>query len=228
MRRSRQWWTGVLFAAGSLCFLLAALASLWSSSPRPAIGVVYFGGSLCFTAAAVLQHGMAIREVTGPLPAAGTLKHPSTWPRRHVDVVATLIQLAGTILFNVNTFAAMQDHLTTRQTDLRVWAPDAIGSACFLLASQIAFSGTCRAWFAVRPHDRDWWIATVNLLGSIAFGISAVASLVLPSGDVVSETLSNAMTAAGAAGFLVGALLLLPRRPGWAGLKVRVPHAESA
>nr|WP_246345829.1 YrhK family protein [Conexibacter arvalis] len=122
----------------------------------------------------------------------------------------------------------MEDHLTARQADLRVWAPDAIGSVCFLIASQLAFCGTCRAWFAVRAHERDWWIAAVNLLGSIAFGIAAVASLVLPSGDAVSATLSNATTAAGAACFLVGALLLLPHEPRSQGQKVRVPRAERA
>lgn len=227
-RRSPQWWTGALFAVGSTCFLLAALASLWSSTPRPAIGVTYFAGSLCFTGAAYLQHWTAVREVEGPLPAPGSLLHPATWPRRHVDVVATFVQLVGTVLFNVNTFDAMEAHLTARQSDLRVWAPDAIGSICFLIASQLAFSGTCRRWVGFRPRERDWWIAAVNLLGSIAFGISAVASLVLPSGEAVSETIANAMTAAGAAGFLVGALLLLPRRPETAGLKVRVPRAETA
>ncbi len=203
----------MLFAVGSLCFLAAALASLWSSTPRPAVGVVFFVGARFFTSAALLQHGMAIREARGPLPAPATLRHPSTWPRRHVDVVATVIQLAGTILFNVNTLDAMERHLTARQSDLRVWTPDAIGSICFLLASQLAFSSACRAWLAFRPRDRDWQVAAVNLLGSIAFGISAVASLVLPTGDAVSDTVANATTAAGAACFLVGALLLLRPAP---------------
>lgn len=219
----------MLFAVGSACFLVASLASLWSSAPRPAIGVTFFAGSVCFTAAAYLQHWSAVRELEGPLPSPAALLHPATWPHRHVDVAATFVQLVGTVLFNVNTFMAMQDHLTTRQTDLRVWAPDAIGSVCFLIASQLAFSGTCRAWFAVRPRERDWWIAAVNMLGSIAFGVAAVTSLVLPDGDVVSATLSNATTAAGAACFLVGAVLLIPRDERLVrGLKVRVPRAESA
>ena len=225
--RSAQWWTGVLFAVGSLCFLVAALASLWSSASRATIGITFFAGSIFFTSAAVLQHGTAIREVSGPLPAPATLRHPSTWPHRHVDVLATLVQLVGTVLFNVNTLLAMQDHLTARQADLRVWAPDAIGSICFLIASELAFCGTCRAWFAIRAHDRDWWIAAVNMLGSIAFGIAAIASFVLPSGDVAGETLSNAATAAGAACFLVGAVLLVPRSPRTRGLKMRVPSAET-
>lgn len=226
--RSAQWWTGVLFAVGSLCFLVAALASLWSSTDRAAIGVTFFAGSIFFTSAAVLQHGTAVRDVRGrALPLMATLRHPSTWPHRHVDVLATLVQLVGTVLFNVNTLMAMEDHLTARQADLRVWGPDAIGSICFLIASQLAFCGTCRAWFAIRADDRDWWIAAVNMLGSIAFGIAAVASYVLPSGDALGETLSNAATAAGAAFFLVGALLLIPHSPHTRGLKVRVPRAET-
>lgn len=227
--RSAQWWTGVLFAVGSLCFLVAALASLWSSTDRAAIGVTFFAGSIFFTSAAVLQHGTAVRDVRGrQLPLLSTLRHPSTWPHRHVDVLATLVQLVGTVLFNVNTLMAMEDHLTARQADLRVWGPDAIGSICFLIASQLAFCGTCRAWFAIRAHERDWWIAAVNMLGSIAFGIAAIASFVLPSGDVVGETLSNAATAAGAACFLVGALLLIPHSPQTRGLKIRLPRAETS
>lgn len=226
--RSAQWWTGALFAVGSLCFLVAALASLWSSADRAAIGVTFFTGSLFFTTAAVLQHGTAIRDLGGrPLPLLATLRHPSTWPHRHVDVLATLVQLLGTVLFNVNTLMAMEAHLTARQADLSVWAPDAIGSICFLIASELAFCGTCRTWFAVRARDRDWWIAAVNLLGSIAFGIAAVASFVLPGGDVVGETLSNAATAAGAVCFLVGAVLLIPHSPRTRGLKVRLPRAET-
>lgn len=61
-------------------------------------------------------------------------------------------------------------------------------------------------------------IAVVNLIGSVAFGISAVASFVVPAtGDVLDLAAANFMTAIGAAGFLAGAILLMPavssRRP---------------
>lgn len=209
-------WIGWLFAIGSLCFLLAALWSQWHSFSRDAIGITFFVGSIFFTAAAYLQHHGAVREaVTGPaLSESGTRPHrPATWSRRHADVLATLVQLIGTVLFNVNTFDAMQSELTASQANLRVWTPDMIGSICFLIASQIALSNTCRAWFNVRLRDRDWQIAVWNMLGSIAFGVSAITSLVEPStNEPVSAAITNGATALGAIGFLAGALLMLPPR----------------
>ncbi len=207
-------WMAVLFAVGSACFLVAALASQWDSTPRAAIGITFFAGSICFTTAAYLQHWLAVRDA--PRWRRGSewsLWHPARWPVKHVDVLASFIQLVGTVFFNVNTFEGMQAGLDPHQANLRVWTPDAIGSICFLVSSQMAFSVVCRRWFALGPRTRDWWIGLVNLLGSLAFGISAVASLIDPStGDPLSAHIANGATAAGALGFLIGALLLYPRR----------------
>ena len=63
--RTPLWWIAVLFAVGSTCFLLASLALLWASAPRPGIGTTFFAGSICFTAAAYLQHWLAVRAVAG-------------------------------------------------------------------------------------------------------------------------------------------------------------------
>jgi hypothetical protein len=210
-RRTPLWWIGILFAIGSACFLLAALASMRASTPRAAIGVTFFAGSICFTSAAYLQHWTAVRAAPRRLGPRRPLWHPRAWPHAHVDVLATLIQLVGTVFFNVNTLAAMQQDLTPTQANVRVWAPDMIGSACFLVASELAFANGGRAWLSFQPRSRDWWINAVNLLGSIAFGAAALASLIDPSTAApVSATVANAGTAAGALGFLVGALLLLP------------------
>src|SRR5271155_915015 len=53
--RRRSWWMSVLFALGSLCFTVAAIAAQWASVSRPGIGVTFFVGSLLFTSAAYLQ-----------------------------------------------------------------------------------------------------------------------------------------------------------------------------
>ena len=56
-------------------------------------------------------------------------------------------------------------------------------------------------------------MATVNLLGCVLFGISAVASYVVPSsGSILDLAAANWTTALGALCFFVGALMLLPRR----------------
>ena len=52
----------------------------------------------------------------------------------------------------------------------------------------------------------------LNLVGSIAFGVSAVASYVTSSGQLLSVALTNLGTFVGAICFLVGAILLLPER----------------
>jgi hypothetical protein len=205
------WWTGVLFALGSLLFLVPALASFGSSADW--IGVAFFCGSICFTSAALLQL-VAASEV----PHRGRPAHerrrlrPRAWLPQRVDWIASGIQFPGTLLFNANTFDAMSRALSTRQADVRVWGPDVIGSACFLLSSLLAFANSEHRWVSFRPRDLDWWIAAANLLGSIAFGVSAIASFVRPAtGTELNDAISDAGTALGGLCFLVGALLLLPQ-----------------
>jgi hypothetical protein len=66
-------------------------------------------------------------------------------------------------------------------------------------------------WWA--PRARGWWIAALNMVGSIAFGVSAIAAYVVPrSGELLSSALANLGTFVGALCFLSGAVLLLPER----------------
>jgi hypothetical protein len=63
----------------------------------------------------------------------------------------------------------------------------------------------------MRIRTLAWKIAAVNLVGCIAFGISAVAAFWVPSsGDVLALAASNWFTALGGLCFLGGAVLLLP------------------
>jgi hypothetical protein len=70
---------------------------------------------------------------------------PASWEPRRIDWLAALIQLAGTVFFNISTFAALKQGLDARQTNLRVWTPDAAGSVCFLVASALAYADVLRA-----------------------------------------------------------------------------------
>src|SRR4051794_11807554 len=88
--RGTTWWTAMLFAAGSTCFAVASFASQWASASRPAIGVTFFVGSIAF-----------------PLASAVELKATPAGPMRG-DRLAGVVQLAGTLLFNISTFEAMQ------------------------------------------------------------------------------------------------------------------------
>src|SRR4051794_41731385 len=142
-----SWWMGLLFAIGSLCFALAAIASQWASAPRPGIGVTYFVGSIFFTVAACLQWRSAPRDPRG------------------IDWWASAIQVAGTLFFNVSTFAGMKHGFDARQTNLRVWTPDVFGSICFLVSSELAYAAVCQRWFCLRPRSLSWRIAALNLAG---------------------------------------------------------------
>ncbi len=205
-------WMATLFALGSACFLVASVASQWASTSRPAIGVVFFIGSLLFTSAAYLQYGevVNVHREHGDRPLHLRLR-PASWEPKRIDWLASAIQLAGTVFFNISTFLAMQHGLDAKQSDVRVWAPDAFGSVAFLLASALAYAEVCHRWWCVHRHSLSWWIVALNMLGSIAFGVAAIASLVEPSTDALVNTrIANAGTSIGAVGFLIGAILLVP------------------
>ena len=57
----------------------------------------------------------------------------------------------------------------------------------------------------------SWWIAWLNMIGSILFMISALASYVLPStGELINSRYSIIGTLLGALCFLLGAILMFP------------------
>jgi hypothetical protein len=200
----------LLFSLGSTMFLVPALAALATSATW--IPVTFFCGSVFFTSAALLQlvtaaelpHRFRPRGRRRPL-------RPRAWLPATVDWLAAAVQFAGTLMFNVSTFAAMSTALTAHQANVRVWAPNVIGSGCFLLSSVLAFANSEHRWLSWRPGDLDWWIPALNLFGSLAFGVSAVASFVSPAtGLAVRGDLANLGTAFGALGFLIAAVLLVP------------------
>jgi hypothetical protein len=192
--RARAWWIGVLFMVGSACFAVGAAPGYATALGARVDDVTYFVGSLFFTSAALLQF---LEARTGS----------------RLDWWASSIQLAGTFFFNVSTAHALITNLSAAQTDQKVWRPDAFGSVCFLVASELAFMAVGHAWISWRPRVMTWWIAFLNLVGSIAFGVSAVASYVIvDSGLVRNAERANAGTFVGALCFLVGAFLLLPSR----------------
>jgi YrhK-like protein len=207
-----SWWIGFLFAVGSSCFLVAPFPGFVELVGSGVDGMVFFVGSVFFTSAAALQcleTFNADRE-----PGGGghrrRLRLLAFEPRR-IDWWSSVLQLVGTLLFNRDTFRAMQTGLEQPGYDQLVWRPDALGSACFLVSGYLAYVEVCGG-LACRPRRRlEWRIAAVNLAGCVAFGLSAVAAYVIPAtGGVVALVAANAFTALGALCFLVGAVLLLP------------------
>jgi hypothetical protein len=124
-----------------------------------------------------------------------------------------VVQLVGTVFFNVSTFHAVDLQLSTAEVNELVWRPDVLGSICFLVASGLAWAEAGHAWWSWKPRSISWRITAVNLLGSIAFGVSAAAAKIVPETDQVRNVaLMNLGTFVGALGFLAGAIWLLPER----------------
>ena len=177
----------MLFAIGSLCFLVGPFPGFVDLVGSAADGTVFFVGSLFFTTAALLQFLQSDGE----------------------DRIATAIQLVGTVFFNINTFRAMQDSYDSADVNRLIWTPDVLGSACFLISGVLAYLAVRH----MREQDRrEWRIAVINLVGCVLFAISAIASYVVPStGDALDLAAANWSTSLGALCFLIGAVMLLPR-----------------
>ncbi len=120
--------------------------------------------------------------------------------------------MIGTLWFNRTTLSALLVGLGASSNHHPVWRPDALGSVCFLVSSWLAWGEECHGPFAWRPDRISWWITALNLVGSVAFGVSAIASYVTSSGQLLSLALTNLGTFVGAICFLIGAVLLLPER----------------
>jgi hypothetical protein len=132
-----------------------------------------------------------------------------TTRRRRIDWWVAVVQLVGTLAFNVTTFAATRTSLTVIQERRWIWAPDVVGSACFLLSSWGAFVEAGAGDHGIRHRSTGWWISALNLVGSIAFGASAIAARYLHStGEIANITLVNLGTFVGGVCFFAGAALL--------------------
>ncbi|MDI2127725.1 hypothetical protein [Yinghuangia seranimata] len=220
---ARGWWIAVLFAVGSALFAVGSIPAYSDAVGARWDTVTYFVGSLFFTSASFL----AYREAVDAAPAARYPAHGRVlvWQPGRIDWWATAVQLVGTVYFNVSTGVAMGADLSAATAHQHVWRPDAIGSVCFLVSSVLAWYEACHGWAAWRPASWAWWITLANLVGSVAFGVSAVAGYVDPvTGQVRNAAGADATTLIGAICFLVGAVLLLPERTE----ETRAAQAEAA
>ena len=194
-----NWWIGSVFALGSLLFLLGSALSLNPSMAlrltmgTAAVNRLFALGSIPFTTAAYLQLFQAAnagRSSRQPIRWFG-------WRPRELGWLSCALQFPGTILFNINTIAALDGRLTWLGQDGLVWVPDLLGSLLFVASGWLAFLETCHGHGFWRPGSLSWWVTVLNLLGCIGFMGAALTGLML-------------FTLLGALGFLIGSLLLLP------------------
>jgi hypothetical protein len=183
----RQCW---LFAIGSLLFAIATIPGLPATTGAGLPNLLCFLGSWFFTTAAWMQ-----------LVLSGV-------PLR-IGWYSAAVQFAGTILFNISTGSALWAHAVKRERRL-VWAPDALGSLAFLVSAVLGVAAVTTVVGLFELKSRDWQAEWINLLGCVAFGVSALGAFITESGVTVDALLANVGTFIGALCFMVAALLILP------------------
>jgi hypothetical protein len=172
----RERWMALLFAIGSLCFLIAPFPGYVQLVGPEADALTFFVGSLFFTSGGAMQVWLARRRTA------------AWW--------AAAIQSAGTLFFNVTTFRALNVQLDAPDYDALVWRPDAIGSLCFLVSGVIAFRASPRGW----PPLVNLLGCVFFGISAIA------GYVIPSEGSMVDLGAANWNTAAGAACFLACAL----------------------
>jgi hypothetical protein len=219
MPQEMNWWIGIVFAAGSVLFLLGSVFSLVPDLARmlsinsASISRIFFIGSIPFTTAAYLQLFQAANAEDFVLRRKQLQEQVRWFGWRPSDIgwLSCALQFIGTLLFNVNTFNAMLPDLSWYKQDLAIWTPDLVGSTLFLISGYLAFIETCHRHWAWQPDRISWWVTFTNLLGCVGFMNSALFGVVLT--QLASSALgpvSLLFTLAGALGFLIGSLLMLP------------------
>ena len=122
--------------------------------------------------------------------------------------MAAAIQFIGTLLFNASTLTVLVVAVTSPSHQATGWRPDAWGSIAFLVSSTLALLAAGRRHELWDPLARTWHGTILNMVGSIAFGVSAVGAYILPStGDPLDLRWANAGTFIGAVCFFVAAIL---------------------
>ncbi|MYR06105.1 hypothetical protein GTV32_07185 [Gordonia sp. SID5947] len=194
----RQCWG---FMIGSALFAVGSAPGFVSWAGASAANLSFFVGAWFFTGAALIQFALS---------GAASTSNPDGSRQFRGEWLSAATQFGGTLLFNVSTAAAL--HADTITEDRRrVWSPDAAGSVAFLVSGVLAmvvFSHSVGFW---APRLRDWWATQLNLLGCIAFGVSAVGAYVTSAGQTVSDGVASGSTFVGAICFLMSAAMSLPR-----------------
>ena len=213
------WWIALLFAIGSALFTVGGIGASWPQS-APAwlrdatvLNGVFVVGAIFFTSAAWLQWLEALNsDVAEALEDGPTRRWRWLgWRPRNLGYLASAVQLVGTILFNFNTGDALLTGLSWREEDLLIWTPNMVGCACFLVASALAYVEVMQGAARFAPRSVSWWVAVSNLLGSVAFQISALYSFAGPEPAAAGALFrASFYTAAGGLCFLLGSYLMIP------------------
>ncbi|MFC9790541.1 hypothetical protein [Rhodococcus sp. NPDC127528] len=186
------------FAIGALLFALGSAPWISTAMGSASANTVFFVGSWFFTGAAFVQLVLS--------GAATTTDRGK--PAIRAEWLSAAIQFLGTLLFNVSTGAALHAH-TIKGEEHLVWNPNAEGSVAFLASSALAVLILLRANQFWEPRSKDWQSVWLNMLGSIAFGVSAVGAFITHEGTVIDQALAVGGTFVGALCFFSASAIYL-------------------
>jgi hypothetical protein len=185
---SRQCW---LFAIGSSLFAIATIPGLTALAGAGIANLLCFIGSWFFTTAGWMQLVLAR-------------------PTQRIGWLSAATQFVGTILFNISTGAALWAHAVEPERRL-VWTPDALGSLAFLISGVLGVIAVTAVVGIIELKSHDWQGEWINMIGCVAFAVSALGAFVSESGATADALMANLGTFIGALCFLAAALVMLPR-----------------
>jgi len=209
---------------GSVLFGIGSAPGVGHWAGAQAANLCFVVGAVFFSAAALVQLLLSGPRTTAGTGGTGTGTGIADGPVLRPDWVSAAIQFVGALLFNVSTTSALYATSVLARRDL-VWSPDAGGSTAFLLSGAVALVAGARR--RDRPAGVKLWADRVNMLGCVAFGVSAVAAFVSPTGVTTDPSAASLGTFVGAVCFFAASAMLLPgalgRRGGRAGRDPRIP-----
>ncbi|HMT49217.1 MAG TPA: hypothetical protein PKC36_03630 [Dietzia sp.] len=193
----------VSFMIGSTLFAVGTAVGIWDLGSSNLTNILCFVGAWFFTAAGLMQFVLSGASTTEVDYGTGTMFR-AVW-------LAAAIQSVGTILFNVSASAALSARAVAAEERL-VWNPDAGGSVAFLVSAAFVYVAFYRErgrlW---EPGRSEWWGSHINMIGCVAFGISAVGAFILSDGSLADASVANWGTLVGAICFFVASAIALPQ-----------------
>ena len=208
------WWLGVVFSIGCALFTLAALTGLipqafgGQSSARHVAAWSEWVGALLFTAATYLWllEGINESDYIGIEPG---LK-PSQrfrwfdWRPRRLTYMSPLLFLAGSLLWNVETTAALAHTLGwVGRLPITTEVAATGGAVLFLIPSYLQVIEVCHRYVCWQARKISWWIAATFVVGSVAFVVGAAAGLGIYGLSQPATELVRTL------GYLIGSILYL-------------------
>ncbi|MHA3684946.1 hypothetical protein ACXR2W_11900 [Leucobacter sp. HY1908] len=193
------------FMIGSALFAVGTAVGIWDLGGASVTNWLCFIGAWFFTTAGLFQTILS-GDATVKVNYGGGKMFRAEW-------LAAATQTVGTIMFNVSTTAAITARSVNDEKHY-VWNPDAGGSVAFLISAYFVYVAYSREHHTLwAPRDSGWWGAHINMIGCIAFAVSAVGAFVLDDGTSKDVALANWGTFIGAICFFLASAIALPSLP---------------